>query len=541
MRRVLSNGSFLRFYLLLGIALLVVFIIALAGRSFIEQVRREDYREQLAALPMSLMTQQLAATPVEQRHALIERFSEQLDLQLTLQPINEAELGYFERSRLEQGKILVAESPWLLQQRLPSGTWLLQARLGDWSEHQWHGSIELLGEWLAATPAEERDARIAQLRQGSWPLQLLSSLPVGLTAQQQAQLASGNVITKLVSDKLSITLLYQVPSQQLPSEQLPSESQWLQAGPLSRGDTLPLNLHLPLLVGLMIVLSLIIYLIMRSIEARMARLELAATRIASGRLETRVKVESGDFLGRLGMAFNGMANQVQSLLRGQQEMIRAVSHELRTPVARIRFAVQMVEDMTDQPAIRRQLQGIDADIAELDELVDEILTYARLGGETVNGAELETALVECRGMAERVIDTLSPLHKGLTLTLAHGPEIELLAEPRYLQRAVQNLVGNACRHAKSQVVIQLWDEPNLVRIDVEDDGPGIPPEARADIFKPFARLDDSRARSSGGYGLGLSIVQKIMAGHGGSVTIDTSPTLGGARFTLLVPRRDPPV
>ncbi|MBT2801732.1 HAMP domain-containing protein [Halomonas sp. ISL-56] len=535
MRRVLSHGSFLRFYLLLGIALLVVFIIALAGRSFIEQVRREDYREQLAALPMSLMTQQLAATPLEQRNTLLERFSEQLDVQLTLEPINEADLGYFERSRLERGRILVAESPWLLQQRLPSDTWLLQARLDDWSEHQWHGSIELLGEWLAATPAEERDGRIAQLRQGSWPLQLLSSMPVGLTAQQQAQLASGNVITKLVSDKLSITLLYQLPSQQLPGE-----SQWLQAGPISRGDTLPLNLHLPLLVGLMIVLSLIIYLIMRSIEARMARLELAATRIASGRLETRVKVESGDFLGRLGMAFNGMANQVQSLLRGQQEMIRAVSHELRTPVARIRFAVQMVEDMTDQPAIRRQLQGIDADIAELDELVDEILTYARLGGETVNGAELETALVECRAMAERVIDTLSPLHKGLALALAPSPEIELLAEPRYLQRAVQNLVGNACRHAKSQVVIQLWDEPNLVRIDVEDDGPGIPPEARADIFKPFARLDDSRARSSGGYGLGLSIVQKIMAGHGGSVTIDTSPTLGGARFTLLVPRRDPP-
>ena len=530
MRRVLSNGSFLRFYLLLGVALLVVFVIALAGRSFIEQVRREDYREQLASLPMSLMTQQLADLTEVQRNTLLARFSERLELQLSLQPISEAELGYFERSRLEQGKILVAESPWLLQQRLPGDTWLLQARLEDWSEHQWYGSIALLGDWLAAAPDDARENRIAQLRPGSWPLQLVSELPAGLSTQQQAQLASGSVITRLVSDNLSITLLYQ----------LPGESQWLKAGPISRGDTLPPNLHLPLLVGLMIVLSLIIYLIMRSIEARMARLELAATRIASGRLETRVKVESGDFLGRLGMAFNGMANQVQSLLRGQQEMIRAVSHELRTPVARIRFAVQMVEDMTEQPAIRRQLQGIDADIAELDELVDEILTYARLGGETVNGAELETALVECRAMAERVIDTLSPLHKGLALTLAEGPEIELMAEPRYLQRALQNLVGNACRHAKSQVVIQLWDEPNLVRIDVEDDGPGIPPEARADIFKPFARLDDSRARSSGGYGLGLSIVQKIMAGHGGSVTIDTSPSLGGARFTLLVPRRDPP-
>lgn len=529
MRQVLSNGSFLRFYVLLGLALVVVFAIALAGRSFIEQVRREDYREQLATLPMSLMSRQLADTAVDQREALLNSLAERLDIQLTLLPINDADLGYFERARLEQGKVLVAENPWLLQQRLPGETWLLQARLDDWSEHQWYGSIILVGEWLAGQPLEQRTSRLQELRSGSWPLELLSTLPASLTAEQQVQLASGNVVTRLVSDKLSITLLYQ----------LPGESEWLQAGPISRGDTLPLNLHLPLLVGLMIVLSLIIYLIMRSIEARMARLELAATRIASGRLETRVKVESGDFLGRLGMAFNGMANQVQSLLRGQQEMIRAVSHELRTPVARIRFAVQMVEDMTDQPAIRRQLQGIDADIAELDELVDEILTYARLGGETVNGAELETALVECRAMAERVIDTLSPLHKGLTLTLAPGPEIELLAEPRYLQRALQNLVGNACRHAKSSVVIQLWDEPNLVRIDVEDDGPGIPPEARTDIFKPFARLDDSRARSSGGYGLGLSIVQKIMAGHRGSVTIDTSPTLGGARFTLLVPRRDP--
>ncbi|QHD50928.1 ATP-binding protein [Vreelandella aquamarina] len=539
MRRVLGHGTFLRFYLLLGLALCVVFFIALGGRSFIEQVRREDYREQLAALPMSLMTQQLADVPMEEREVLLGEFSEQLGMQLALRSLSEAPLGYFERARIERGTVLVSEEPWQLRQRLPTSSsgeqWMLEATFGSWSERQWQGSMVLLGEWLAEMPAEDRLTALTRLRPGSWPLSLLNALPDDLTTEQQFQLTLGGVITRLVSDKLSITLLYQLPNDADDAEQ------WLQAGPISRGDTLPLNLHLPLLVALMVVLSLIVYLIMRSIESRMARLELAATRIASGRLETRVKVESGDFLGRLGMAFNGMANQVQSLLRGQQEMIRAVSHELRTPVARIRFAVQMVEDMTDQPAIQRQLQGIDADIAELDELVDEILTYARLGGETVNGAELEMALVECRAMAERVIDTLAPLHSGQQLTLVPGPDIELLAEPRYLQRALQNLVGNACRYGKSQVVIRLWDEPHLVRIDVEDDGPGIPFEARADIFKPFARLDDSRARSSGGYGLGLSIVQKIMAGHGGSVTVDSSPALGGARFTLLIPRRDSPV
>ena len=89
MRRVLSHGSFLRFYLLLGLALCVVFFIALGGRSFIEQVRREDYREQLAALPMSLMTQQLASVPIDERETLLGDFSEQLGMQLVLRDMND--------------------------------------------------------------------------------------------------------------------------------------------------------------------------------------------------------------------------------------------------------------------------------------------------------------------------------------------------------------------------------------------------------------------------------------------------------------------
>ncbi|MCA1770634.1 MAG: two-component sensor histidine kinase, partial [Halomonas sp.] len=102
---------------------------------------------------------------------------------------------------------------------------------------------------------------------------------------------------------------------------------------------------------------------------------------------------------------------------------------------------------------------------------------------------------------------------------------------------VQNLVANACRHARGRVLIRVEAEPRLVRIDVEDDGPGVPAGERQAIFKPFARLDDSRTRSSGGYGLGLSIVQKVMIWHGGSVAVDDSPELGGARFTLLLPQR----
>lgn len=536
MRWELKQSAFLRFYLLLGMALLVIFVMALGGRMLIEKIRQEAYREELATLPMSLLVKELLPLPAPERQARLHELAERLGMSLALTPMEVADLSYFERARLERGNVLVDAPPWQLRQRLGDTAWLIKAEFTGWRDQQWQQSIALLARQLAAYPPAERDALLATLESGSWPLTLRDTLPPGLTAVQREQLDQGRVVTRLYGEGLTITLLVALPQRWRESDR----AQWLEAKPMRRDEWLPLNVHLPLLIGVMVILTLVTYLIMRRIEARMTRLELAATRIASGRLETRVKVESGDFLGRVGMAFNAMANQVQSLLRGQQEMIRAVSHELRTPVARIRFAAQMVEDMTDQPAIRRQLQGIDADISELDALVDEILTYARLGGETINGAEMEMSCVDCRAMAQRVLDTLSPLHEDLTLALVPGPEIELFAEPRYLQRALQNLVSNACRHGRSRVEVRLWDEPHLVRIDVEDDGPGVPVESRSDIFKPFARLDDSRTRSSGGYGLGLSIVQKIMSGHGGSITVDTSPTLGGARFTLLVPHREPP-
>ncbi|MFG6665911.1 ATP-binding protein [Halomonas sp. HNIBRBA4712] len=535
MPRMPRPGSFLRFYVLLGLTLCVVFLISLGGRTFIEQVRQEAFREELASLPMTLMTRQLATLSPQARAARLDGFARQFGMQLSLVPVSDATLGYFERARLKRGGVIIENNPWQLRQRIPDGPFeqgtLLSASFLGWSERQWQGSVAVLGEWLSQMPDTARAELLSELRLTGWPLALLSTLPEDLTEAQRQQLARGGVVTRLVTEQLTLSFLYRIPG----------SDQWLKAGPLHRHDTLPIGLHVALLIGVMAVLSLIIYLIMRSIEARMARLEQAATRIASGRLETRVRVESGDFLGRLGLAFNAMASQVQTLLKGQQEMIRAVSHELRTPVARIRFAVQMVEDMTEEPAIRRQLQGIDADIAELDDLVDEILTYARLGGGPDHGDPLEMVPVDCCAMAHRVIDALTPLHESLTLRLEADQEVELMAEPRYLQRALQNLVSNACRYGRTQVVIRLWDEPHLVRIDVEDDGPGVPLESRGDIFKPFARLDDSRTRSSGGYGLGLSIVHKVMSSHGGSVTVDESLGLGGARFTLLIPRHESPV
>jgi two-component system, OmpR family, sensor histidine kinase RstB len=533
MRRALADSTFLRVYVMLALALLLTLGLAMLGLAMVDQVRREHHREQLAEGPMRLLVEKLAALPPEARQPWLEESAERLDMTPSLVPLEGVELNYFARSRLENGRVLVdalGDNDWRLQRLLPGGEALLRVDLGGLSEQQLRGLTELLAEWLSEVDGERRRDRLSRVAGGGIPLSLSETPPEDLEARQLERLADNEVVIRLLPGRWSMAMYRELPDGD-------ARPDWLSIGPVAAFEPLPGSLQLLMLVLLLGVLAVIIYLIVRSVEARMARLELAATRIAAGRFDTRVKVESGDFLGRVGMAFNGMATQVQSLLRGQQDMIRAVSHELRTPVARIRFAVQMVEDMTEEAAVRRQLEGIDGDIEELDGLIDEILTYARLGSEAVNGQELTTEPVDCRAMAERVIDTLRPLHGHLALSLAPGPEVEAEAEPRYLQRALQNLVANACRHARSRVVIRLHGEPRLVRLDVEDDGPGIPESERLEIFKPFARLDDSRTRRSGGYGLGLSIVQKVMAWHGGSAAVDDSPELGGARFTLLVPRR----
>lgn len=536
MQRALATSTFLRVYVLLALALMLTFGLALLGVALVDQVRREHHREQLAELPMRLLTQRLESLPPGIQDDWLSTQARRLDLTPKVLPLDSLSLGYFARLRLERGKVLVQEldgQGWRLRRLLSGGQHLLQVDLAGLSEQQLRGLTELLGEWLAEAVPAERRARLALLAgDAGVPLALDDAPPEGLDAYQLRRLADGEVVIRLFPGRWSMAMHLSLPGG--------GEASWLSIGPVEAFDPVPGSLQLLVALILLAVLGATIYLLIRGIEARMARLELAATRIAAGRLDTRVKVESGDFLGRLGMAFNGMAAQVQQLLRSQQDMIRAVSHELRTPVARVRFAVQMVEDMTDDPFIRRQLEGIDGDIEELDGLVDEILTYARLGSDVVNGREMEASLVECRAMAERVIAALAPLHGQLTIELADGPEVEALAEPRYLQRALQNLVANACRHARTRVVIRLHGEPRLVRMDVEDDGPGVPAGERQKVFKPFARLDDSRTRSSGGYGLGLSIVQKVMSSHGGSASVDESPELGGARFTLLLPQRPEP-
>src|SRR5690606_23101961 len=221
----------------------------------------------------------------------------------------------------------------------------------------------------------------------------------------------------------------------------------------------------------------------------------------------------------------------------QRETLGAVSHELRTPVARLRFGLEMLESAQTGDDRRRFIEGMDGDLSELDRLVDEILTYARLEqgapAITMKGTNIPR-------MVEHVMAELAPLDANIHLehidnSWGLGRHID--AEPRYMQRAITNLVSNAMRHAGSQVKITTRVQHGMCRISIEDDGPGIPEAYREKIFTPFMRMDLSRTRASGGYGLGLSIVRRIMFWHGGRARAEGSQALGGACFIIEWPLR----
>jgi len=271
---------------------------------------------------------------------------------------------------------------------------------------------------------------------------------------------------------------------------------------------------------------MILYLLVRRLERRLQGLENAATQLASGRFEARAPTQGADSVGRLASTFNAMAEQLQRLVGVQREMVRAVSHELRTPVARLRFGLEMIADAETDQARRKYLEGMDGDIQDLDKLVDEMLVYARL---EQGSPELSFQRVDLSALIDQVIGELAPLRAAVRVERGpcqDGPDdtAQVDAEPRYLHRALQNLVSNAMRHAESRVRVTYRIDPERCWIDIEDDGPGVPEEAWERVFTPFLRLDDSRTRASGGTAWGCPSCGGSSTGTAGVPTSGVAPT-----------------
>lgn len=527
------GNIFLRIYLsvlgaFIGTLLLSVFLVSLTN-----QIRLEAYYEELLSGLLSTLTENFSKISKDREATWLHDVNQALGIQVTLSNLDHHNLSKRQLSRLQQGRLLLNNEKDQLKVIFPThnSNRLLETTLSRATEQQASASIYLLLNVLQNTPIELRQERLTQLNKNfSYPLALLTELPETTDQLQKRRLERGEQIVLFSDTERNVVSYIQLTA-----------NSWLKMGPVHLFNPYPRLLVASVFLASLIVLAVTIWWFLYSLESRLRYLERASSQLAAGNLRTRVKITGDDFISKLAVAFNRMAEQLQRLLRTQQEMIHAVSHELRTPVARIRFGLQMIEDLSEEGSphelLAKQIHGIDHDIDELDTLIDEILTYARLGQEKL---QLQFTKQDATALIEEVMYGFQRTNPNLKISFVVNNPTNLspkaVVEGRYFQRSVQNLIGNAVRYAQQQIRVSCHIENDTFRVDVEDDGPGIPDEDCQRVFMPFSRLDDSRTRSSGGYGLGLSIVQRIIYWHRGSALVDRSPDLQGARFSLIFPR-----
>ncbi|MCA8051044.1 ATP-binding protein [Burkholderia arboris] len=265
------------------------------------------------------------------------------------------------------------------------------------------------------------------------------------------------------------------------------------------------------------------------------RLQEAARTFGAGTLSTRVKLSGKSNIYELSQQFNDMAARIEASIKQQREMMHGISHELKTPLARLEFGLALLAEPDETGRMRERRDALRRDVRELDELVTELLTIGRLEQGASELAPMEVvvdALID--SVAGNVANDVAD--RGITLDVsALGAPATHVCDPKLVARALLNLIRNGARYASHKVLLAAAaDATGALVLSVDDDGPGIPTAERARVFEPFQRLDSSRDRQTGGFGLGLAIVRRVAQVHGGDVRLEDSP-LGGARFVITLP------
>jgi signal transduction histidine kinase len=268
------------------------------------------------------------------------------------------------------------------------------------------------------------------------------------------------------------------------------------------------------------------YPVVRRLTRRLEALRQGVETFGAGQLTHRVPEDGRDEIAAVAASFNRAAQRIEELLRANRSLLANASHELRSPLARMKMAVSMLDD-AQGPARERLRHEIDANIAELDALVEEVLLASRLDA---NAAAPATERVDLLGvLAEEAARVGADVDAD-----TGGDNASVRGDERLLRRALRNLLENAQRYGGREVTASVRRAGTAqVQVRICDRGPGVPPDMRERIFEPFFRLP-GHAEREGGIGLGLSLVRQIAKRHGGDVRCEDRDG-GGSCFVLSLP------
>lgn len=420
-------------------------------------------------------------------------------------------------------------------------SWLFGDPLEQYAARQAAPHIFLLEQFIDQAPQDQWLQRLNKVREVSaikLDLLPLRQAQVLLPERRKKELLAGRVVL----DTPHKAFLRRVDLDG--TRYVGSEDDVLYAHGLPIDDALALKTEALRFVIVALALLIPIALWSRAHWQGLQQLSRVADEIGQGNLAARAEFKQRASIWPLAQHINQMAARIASLISTQKSLLHAVSHELRTPIARLEFGMELLRDVAANPQLDARIDAMQGDLAELNALVNELLSMAKLEQAQPFQARrfaIAELLAQCLAAHQHAT-------RDLTLTSRIAPEcVSASGDTRLLTRALGNLLKNAIRYAQGQVLISVTCEPatNQARpalenagatllIKVEDDGPGIAPEERERIFEAFYRIDPSRDRNSGGFGLGLAIARQAARLHGGEIHAGES-ILGGACFSLSIP------
>ncbi|TXD96180.1 HAMP domain-containing protein [Psychrobacter frigidicola] len=531
----LKHSIFVRIYAGLLIVCLCVALFAQLLMDTINKERAQSYRENMATGAFYLVGEGIARQDsAAQREYWLSDASSLFGSTFRIIPIKEVDFSSSELRRFDNGATVVRYASQKnyadVYHRLAESDSVLTVRMSQVTEqHVRAMAVFLLDDMSYYSTLSAKRARLTELEDKfPFPLALKGVNELNLDSDQLSRLRRDEVVILFQDTSTSqsnSTIRIIVPSE--------ISDMAILMGPVSLFNWFPLNLIISMVLISMFLISLGVYALIFPLERKLQLIQIGVNEVSKGNLDSQVQVIGQDEIARLSATFNAMTSHIKRLIESQRELTRAVSHELRTPVARIRFAVDMLADTEDEDSRFTQRDFIDEDIEALNSLIDEILTYAKL---EEGSPKLDLEPVNFKELIEQIVRETNALGKDIKI-VGNPPssKVTAVADRRYLHRVIQNLAGNALRYAETTIIISAGVKKGNAFVCVEDDGHGIAESDREKVFIPFSRLDDSRTRASGGYGLGLSIVSRIAFWFNGSMKVDESPELNGARFTMTWP------